>query len=50
MISYWKDPEEIYKDEELVLIIGHYDHKNQNNGGEKALGVHWETYPQSRGY
>ena len=49
MISYWKSPEEIHVDDGLVLIIGHYDHKNQNSGGEKALGVHWGDYPQSRG-
>lgn len=49
MISYWKNPKEIYKDDGLVLIIGRYDHKNQNNGGDKALGVHWEDYPKSRG-
>lgn len=49
MISYWKQPEEIYVDDGLVLIIGRYDHKNQNNGGDKALGVHWGDYPQSRG-
>ena len=49
MISYWKNHKEIYNDEGLVLIIGHYDHKNQNNGGSKALGVHWGSYPQSRG-
>lgn len=49
MVSYWKSPEEIHVDDGLVLIIGHYDHKNQNHGGEKALGVHWGDYPQSRG-
>ena len=49
MISYWKDVEEIYIDDGLTLIIGWYDHKNQHNGGEKALGVHWGDYPQSRG-
>ena len=49
MISYWKKTKEIYVDEGLVLIIGWYDHKNQNNGGNKALGVHWGDYPQSRG-
>jgi len=49
MISYWKNPKEIYIDDGLVLIIGWYDHKNQYNGGEKALGVHWGDYPQSRG-
>lgn len=48
MISYWKDSKEIYNDDGLVLIIGYYDHKNQRNGGVKALGVHWKTYPQSR--
>ncbi len=48
MISYWKNPKQIYNDEGLVLIIGHYDHKNQNNGGDKALGVHWGDYPLSR--
>ena len=50
MISYWKHPKEIYVDDGLVLIIGWYDHKNQNNGGDKALGVHWGDYPQSRGH
>ena len=49
MISYWKHPKEIFLDEGLVLIIGWYDHKNQENGGDKALGVHWGDYPQSRG-
>jgi hypothetical protein len=49
MISYWKDSEEIYIDDGLVLIIGWYGHKNQNNGGDKALGVHWGGYPQSHG-
>lgn len=49
MISYWKQPKEVYVDDGLVLIIGRYDHKNQNNGGDKALGVHWGDYPQSRG-
>lgn len=49
MISYWKNPKEVYDDDGLVLIIGWYDHKNMNNGGEKALGIHWRDYPQSRG-
>jgi hypothetical protein len=49
MISYWKQPKTIFEDEGLVFIIGWYDHKNQNDGGEKALGVHWKSYPQSRG-
>lgn len=50
MISYWKQPEEIYQDDGLTLIIGWYDHKNQENGGEKALGIYWgNDYPQSRG-
>ena len=55
MISYWKgidgqpEPLEIYEDKEgLVFIIGTYDHKNQNKA-EKALGIHWGDYPQSRG-
>jgi hypothetical protein len=47
MISYWKNPKEFYNDDGLVLIVGHYDHKNEHNGGEKALGVHWGDYPQS---
>ena len=49
MISYWKNSKEIYEDDGLVLIVGWYDHKNVNNGGDKALGVHWGDYPQSRG-
>ena len=49
MISYWKNPKEIYVDDGFVLIIGRYDHKNENDGGDKALGVHWGDYPQSRG-
>ncbi|MFA6136728.1 MAG: hypothetical protein WC667_01445 [Sulfurimonas sp.] len=49
MISYWKNPKKFYNDNGLVLIIGNYDHKNEYNGGEKALGVHWGDYPQSRG-
>ena len=49
MISYWKLPKEVYIDDGMVLIIGKYDHKNSNNGGEKALGLHWGDYPQSRG-
>lgn len=49
MISYWKNYHEIHYDDGLVLIVGWYDHKNQNNGGVKSLGVHWGNYPQSRG-
>jgi len=49
MISYWKNYKEFYNDNGLVLIIGNYDHKNENNGGGKALGVHWRNYPQSHG-
>jgi hypothetical protein len=49
MISYWKNSKEIHDDNGLVLIIGWYDHKNKENGGNKALGVHWGDYPQSRG-
>lgn len=49
MISYWKHIEVIHEDDGLVLIVGWYDHKNENDGGEKSLGVHWGTYPQSRG-
>ncbi|MEA1972893.1 MAG: hypothetical protein U9N34_06335 [Candidatus Cloacimonadota bacterium] len=49
MISYWKNYKEFYNDNGLVLIVGKYDHKNENNGGEKVLGVHWGDYPQSRG-
>ena len=49
MISYWKRPEEIHIDNGLSLIIGWYDHKNEHNGGNKELGIHWGDYPQSRG-
>jgi hypothetical protein len=28
----------IYEDDGLVLIIGWYDHRNQENGGKKHLG------------
>lgn len=50
MISYWKNWRKTYEDDGSVLIIGWYDHKNQENGGEKALGVHWsDAYPQPRG-
>lgn len=49
MISYWKNYEKIHIDEGLQLIIGSYDHKNEHDGGDKALGVHWGDYPQSRG-
>lgn len=36
-------------DDGLVLIIGWYDHKNKENGGNKALGVHWGDSPQAKG-
>ena len=49
MISYWKEPQTIHVDDGLTLIIGWYDHKNENNGGDKALGIHWGDFPQSRG-
>jgi hypothetical protein len=53
MISYWKNHREIYREEtkygKFVVIIGSYDHMNQNNGGRKALGVHWGNSPNSRG-
>ncbi|MEM8384522.1 hypothetical protein Q4R86_14155 [Morganella morganii] len=40
MISYWKKHKEIHEDDGMILITGLYDHKNENNGGEKTLGVH----------
>jgi len=49
MVSYWKNSKEVHVDDGLILIIGWYDHKNANNGGLKALGVHWGDYPKSRG-
>lgn len=49
MISYWKKHQEIHVDDGLVLITGWYDHKHKYSGGQKALGVHWGNYPQSRG-
>jgi hypothetical protein len=49
MISYWKNSEKIHVDDGLTLIIGWYDHMNLENGGSKALGIHWGDYPQSRG-
>lgn len=53
LISYWIDsgntPQEIHTDDGMVLIVGYYNHKNQRAKGEKALGVHWGDYPQSRG-
>ncbi len=49
MISYWKNTKEFYDDAGLSLIYGWYDHEHKDNGGYKALGVHWGTYPHSRG-
>ena len=49
MISYWKKPKEFYVDNGMSLIFGWYDHENKDDGGIKALGVHWGTYPHSRG-
>ena len=48
MISYWKNSKIIHNDNGLILIAGWYDHKNENKGGDKALGVHWGNYPKSR--
>ena len=49
MISYWQETTEIHRDNGLVLITGRYNHKNQHPPGERALGVHWGDFPQSRG-
>jgi len=49
MISYWKQQKQLCVDDGLVLIYGWYDHKNEEGGGNKALGVHWGDYPLSRG-
>ncbi len=49
IVSYWQGHEEFYFDDGLTLIFGRYNHKNEHDGGEKALGVHWGDYPQSRG-
>lgn len=49
MISYWKQVKDVYIDDGMTLISGWYDHKNSQNGGVKALGIHWGDYPQSRG-
>lgn len=60
MVSYWKDengnqPEPFYdEDDELFLIYGYYDHKNQNGGKvakNKCIGIYWrDDYPSARGY
>ena len=49
MISYWTEITEFHMDNGLILITGKYNHKNQNETGEKNLGIHWSDYPQSRG-
>lgn len=49
MVSYWKHPIEVYDDKDLIIIIGNYDHKNKEEGGYKALGIHWNNYPTSNG-
>ena len=55
IVSYWKGPkgektpQQVYDDDEgLVLIMGYYNHKNQGKD-EKALGIHWKDFPQSHG-
>lgn len=61
MVSYWKDengdsPSPFYDEaEELFLIYGYYDHKNQSGGDrtqmQKCIGVYWrDDYPSSHGY
>jgi hypothetical protein len=51
IVSYWKNPKIVYKDSEFVLIIGRYDHKNDEEKmgaqANKALGAHWGNYPLS---
>ncbi len=50
MISFWQDIEVVYKDDDgFTIIIGLYNHQNLDEKGYKALGIHWETYPTSRG-
>lgn len=49
IISYWKDTRVVFVDEGLTFITGYYDYNNENNGGVKSLGIHWENYPNSRG-
>ena len=49
MVSYWKDHRDIYHDgDAFTVIIGTYDHQNSGHPF-KSLGVHWGTYPNSRG-
>ena len=56
MVSYWKEEKQFYdEDDELFLIYGYYDHKNQSGGDkekmQKCIGVYWrDDYPSSRGY
>ena len=62
MVSFWKGPNgestppvQFYdEDDELFLIYGYYDHKNQSGGVkanmQKCIGVYWrDDYPSSHG-
>lgn len=56
MISYWQNTTEIYANGSFSVIIGEYNHKNQNKlGGEICIGVYWKedeesaSFPNSRG-
>lgn len=55
MISYWRgenggEPTVCHREDELTLIYGYYNHKNQHEEGDRCLGIHWQDFPQSRGY
>ena len=55
MISYWRgenggEPTVCHREDELTLIYGYYNHKNQQENGDRCLGIHWQKFPQSRGY
>jgi hypothetical protein len=49
VISFWTEVKEVYADDGLILIIGRYNHKDENQIGDKCLGIHWGDFPQSRG-
>lgn len=55
MISYWRgenggEPTVCHREDELTLIYGYYNHKNQHEEGDQCLGIHWRDFPQSRGH
>jgi len=53
MVSYWKNTQIVYQDDNFMIMIGYYNHMDGSTLGDKSLGVYWDNgsigFPNAHG-